>query len=159
MSEPGEVIELNREHLLKLIHDDSELSDIFMQAFIYAEPINRKTCSDLLLVGSNNSAGTLRIKEFLTRNDYPYLYIDLERDSGTQELLDYFQISIEDVPVVICREKKALRNPSNQQLANCLNFNEPIDQIQMRDVIIIGAGPAGLSAAVYCASEELMSWC
>jgi thioredoxin reductase (NADPH) len=156
VSEPGEVIEIAREQLLNLIQCDSELSDIFIQAFILrrAELI-AKHAGDLLLIGSHHSSGTLHIKEFLTRNDHPYTYIDLERDSGTQELLDYFQISMNDIPVVICREEKILRNPSNQQLAICLGFNEPIDQTHMSDTIIVGAGPAGLSAAVYCASEGL----
>jgi thioredoxin reductase (NADPH) len=156
VSESGVVIEVTREDLLRLIQADSELSDIFMQAFILrrAELI-AKNASNVVLIGSTNSSGTLRVKEFLTRNDYPYLYIDLERDSGVQEMLDYFQISVEDVPVIICQGEKVLRNPSNQQIANCLGFNESIDQIHLHDVIIIGAGPAGLAAAVYCASEGL----
>lgn len=102
-----------------------------------------------------HSAGTLRIKEFLTRNGQPYSYIDLERDPDVQNLLDSFQIASSEIPVVICRGQLVLRNPSNQQLANCLGFNETIDQTQMRDLIIIGAGPSGLAAAVYGASEGL----
>ena len=110
---------------------------------------------DVVLVGSTHSAGTLRIKEFLMRNGHPYSYIDLERDPEVQNLLDGFHIAASEIPVVICRGESVLRNPTNQQVADCLGFNESIDQTQMRDVVIIGAGPAGLAAAVYGASEGL----
>src|SRR5207245_3652106 len=66
-----------------------------------------------------------------------------------------FHVSVEDVPVLICRGELVLRNPSNTQIADCLGFNAPIDQTQLRDVVVIGAGPAGLAAAVYGASEGL----
>jgi thioredoxin reductase (NADPH) len=69
--------------------------------------------------------------------------------------LDSFQILANDIPVLICQGKFVLRNPSNQQIANCLGFNELINQTAVRDLIIIGAGPSGLAAAVYGASEGL----
>ena len=99
--------------------------------------------------GSNHCSGTLRVKEFLTRNGHPYSYIDLDRDADVQSLLDQFHVTAADVPVVICRGDVVLRNPTNQQIADCLGFNEAIDQTQIRDVVIVGAGPAGLAAAVY----------
>jgi thioredoxin reductase (NADPH) len=102
-----------------------------------------------------HSAGTLRVKEFLTRNGHPFHYIDLDRDSDAQELLDQFHVSAADVPVLICRGDAVLRNPSNPQIAECLGFNDPIDQTHVRDLVIVGAGPAGLAAAVYGASEGL----
>jgi thioredoxin reductase (NADPH) len=89
------------------------------------------------------------------RNGHPYSYIDLERDPDVQNLLDSFHIAAIEIPVVICQGKIVLRNPSNQQIAGCLGFNESIDQTQVRDLIIIGAGPSGLAAAVYGASEGL----
>jgi thioredoxin reductase (NADPH) len=105
--------------------------------------------------GANNSSGTLRIKEFLTRNGYPHAYIELEGESKVQELLDHFQVTAGDVPIVICRGKIVLRNPTNQQVADCLGFNEGIDLTKVRDVIVVGAGPSGLAAAVCAASEGL----
>src|SRR5207253_11206524 len=96
-----------------------------------------------------------RIKECLTRNGHPYSYVDLDTDPGVQALLDRFQISVDDVPVLICRDKSVLRNPTNAQIADCLGFNEAIDQTHLRDVVVIGGGPAGLAAAVYAASEGL----
>ena len=89
------------------------------------------------------------------RNGQPYSYMDLERDSDVQNLLDSFQISASEIPVLICRGQLVLRNPTNQEIADCLGFNESIDQTHVRDLIIIGAGPSGLAAAVYGASEGL----
>src|SRR6058998_529168 len=154
--ESGEVIELDHEHLLALVQTDSELSELIMRAFILRRvELIARGFGDAVLLGSTHSPGTLRIKEFLTRNNHPYSYIDLDRDSGVQALLDRFHVSVQDVPVVICRSELVLRSPSNEQLAECLGFNEAINQTQLRDVVIIGAGPAGLAAAVYGASEGL----
>jgi thioredoxin reductase (NADPH) len=155
-SKTGEVIELDRQRMLALVQTDAELGEILMRAFILRRvELVAAGVGDVVLVGSTHSAGTLRIKEFLMRNGHPYSYIDLEHDLQVQNLLDGFHISAGDIPVVICRGKLVLRNPTNQQLADCLGFNESIDQTQMRDLVIIGGGPAGLAAAVYGASEGL----
>jgi thioredoxin reductase (NADPH) len=95
------------------------------------------------------------VEEFLTRNGHPFHYIDLDRDADAQDLLDRFHVSAADVPVVIYRGDAVLRNPSNQQIADCLGFNDAIDRTHVRDLVIVGAGPAGLAAAVYGASEGL----
>jgi thioredoxin reductase (NADPH) len=155
-TQSGEVIEVDREQLLSLVQTDSELGDILMRAFILrrSELIARGV-SDVVLVGSIHCAGTLRVKEFLTRNGHPYSYIDLDRDDGVQDLLDHFRVSAADVPILICRGKVVLRDPTNEEIAECLGFNEAIDQTHVRDVVIVGAGPSGLAAAVYGASEGL----
>jgi len=154
--EKGEVIEVGREELLALVQTDSELSDLFVRAYLLRR-VNLVAygIGDVVLVGSMHSPGTLRIKEFLTRNRNPYSYIDLDRDAGVQELLDRFHVGVDDVPVVICRGTAVLRNPTNGEVAGCLGFNEAIDQTHIRDVAIVGAGPSGLAAAVYGASEGL----
>jgi thioredoxin reductase (NADPH) len=110
---------------------------------------------DIVLIGSMHSAGTLRIKEFFMRNGHPYSYIDLDRDPEVQNLLDVFHIVASQIPVVIWRGDIVLRDPTTQQVADCLGFNEAIDQTQVRDLVIIGAGPSGLAAAVYGSSEGL----
>lgn len=154
--EPSEVIEIVREQLLAMVQTDSELSDIFMRAFILRRlALIEREVGDVVLVGSSHSLGTLRIKEFLTRNGHPYSYIDLDRDDDVQELLDRFHVEISELPVLICRGQIALRNPDNEQVAECLGFNVGIDATKVRDLVIIGAGPAGLAAAVYGASEGL----
>jgi thioredoxin reductase (NADPH) len=156
VGESGEMIEVDRDDLLALIQTDSELSEIVMRAFILRRAeLVAQNVGDVVLVGSRHCAGTLRVKEFLTRNGHPYSYIDLDTDDGVQTLLDHFQVSAADVPVLICRGAVVLRNPTNQQIADCLGFNDAIDQTHLRDLVIIGAGPAGLAAAVYGASEGL----
>jgi len=119
--EDGEVIQVARESLLALIQTDAELSEILMRAFILRRvELLAQGIGDATLVGSNHSADTLRIKEFLTRNAHPYAYIDLERDADVQNLLDHFHIEVTDIPVVICRGETVLRNPTNSRLPTVL---------------------------------------
>ena len=156
VTKQGEVIELDNQQILGLVQTDAELSDILMRAFILRRvELIAAGVGDIVLVGSAYSADTLRIKEFLMRNGHPYSYIDLERDPDVQNLLDSFQVSASEVPVLICRGELVLRNPSNQEIAECLGFNESIDEAHVRDLVIVGAGPSGLAAAVYGASEGL----
>ena len=152
----GEVIEVARDDLLALIQTDGELSAIFMRAFILrrVELITRGV-SDVVVLGSSHCQGTLRVREFLTRNGHPHTMLDLDRDAGVQELLDRFHVTAADVPVVITCGDDPLRNPTNQQIADALGFNDAIDQTHVRDLVIVGAGPSGLAAAVYGASEGL----
>lgn len=153
---PGEVIEIDRNQLLALVQTDSELSDIIMRAFILRRvELISHGLGDVVLIGSNYCAGTLRIKEFMMRNGLPYTFVDLDHDAGVSELLDRFQIKVSDVPVLICRGELVLRSPTNSEVAKCLGLNEMIDPAQVWDVVVIGAGPAGLAAAVYAASEGL----
>jgi thioredoxin reductase (NADPH) len=154
--EAGEVIELDHEQLLEIIQTDADLSEILMRAFLLRRArLIAAGIGDVVLIGSVHSQETLRIQEFLTRNSHPYQYIDLDRDTGVQELLDRFQVAVTDIPVMICRGEVVLRNPSNRDISDCLGFNDPIDQAQMHDTVIVGAGPSGLAAAVYAASEGL----
>jgi thioredoxin reductase (NADPH) len=145
-----------RERLLTLVQNDSDLSDVFMRAFVLrrAELVNRGL-GDVVLVGSDHCSGTLRIREFLMRNDYPFAQIDLDHEPDVEKLLAQFHIALEDVPVLICRGRMILRNPSNQEIADCLGFNAAIEVSKPRDVIIVGGGPSGLGSAVYAASEGL----
>jgi thioredoxin reductase (NADPH) len=153
-TKPGKVIELDWQQMLSLIQTDAELGEILMRAFILRRvELIAAGVGDVVLVGSTYSASTHRIKEFLMRNGQPYSYMDLERDPDVQNLVDSFQNSASEIPVLICRGQLVLRNPSNQEIAACLGF-ESIEQTHVRD-IIIGAGPSGLAAAVYGASEGL----
>ena len=152
----GELVELDREHLLAIVQTDSELSDILMRAFVLRRvELIAQGLGDVVLVGSSHSADTLRLREFLTRNGHPFSYMDIEREADVQELLDRFGVDPGEIPILICRGSVVLRNPSNPRVAECLGFNEAIDPVKLRDVVIVGAGPAGLAAAVYGASEGL----
>jgi len=155
-AEPGELIEIERDTLRTLVQTDSELSDIFLRAFIIRRlELIARGIGDVVLIGSNHSLDTFRIKDFFTRNYQPYSYIDLERDAEVQYLLDRFHLETTDLPVLICRGSFILRNPSNQEIVDCLGFNESVDRTHVRDMVVVGAGPAGLAAAVYGASEGL----
>ncbi len=156
VTEPGEVIELTREALLTLVQTDAELSEIFMRAFVLRRlELIAHDLGDVVVVGSSHSAGTLRVKEFLTRNGHPFQYLDLDRDRDAQEVLDRFHVAVGDVPVVLGCGGTVLRNPTNAQIAQSLDFNEDVDETRVSDLVIVGAGPAGLAAAVYGASEGL----
>lgn len=156
VTERGELLELSSEGLRSLIARDAELSEIIMRAFILRRlALITNHLGNVILMGSSHSAATLGLREFLGRNGHPYTYVDLDSDKTSQELLDRFAVKLEDVPIVICDAHAVLRNPSIQQLAECLGLNVSIDSTQVRDLIIVGAGPAGLGAAVYAASEGL----
>jgi thioredoxin reductase (NADPH) len=156
VTEPGEFLKVSGDGLRSLVAKDAELSEILLRAFILRRlELIRRGWGNVIVMGSQHSAKTLELREFLSRNGYPYTYVDLDRDGTSQELLDRFEVKAAEVPVVICNGRSVLRNPSIQELANCLGFNVSIDSKHVRDVIIVGAGPAGLAAAVYAASEGL----
>jgi len=155
-AEPGEFLEVSADALHSLIARDAELSDIFMRAFIQRRlALVTEGMGNVVILGSRYSADTLRLREFLTRNGHPHSYIDLDSDTTAQELLDRFSLTIDEIPVAICSGKAVLRNPTTQQLAQCLGFAGTVDESRIRDVAIVGGGPAGLAAAVYAASEGL----
>jgi thioredoxin reductase (NADPH) len=156
VTEPGEFLELSGDALRALVAKDAELSEILMRAFILRRlELVRQGYGNAILMGSRHSAQTLQLREFFSRNGHPYTYVDLDTDRTAQELLDRFQVKLADVPVVICHGRTVLRSPSIRQVADCLGFNVSIDNTHVRDLIIVGAGPAGLAAAVYAASEGL----
>lgn len=156
VAEPGEFLELSADALRSLIAKDAELSDTFMRAFIQRRlALITEGLGNVIIMGSRHSANTLRLREFLTRNGHPHTYVDLDSDTAAQELLDRFSLKIDEIPVVICSGAAVMRNPTTQQLAECLGFAGTPDESRVRDVAIVGAGPAGLAAAVYAASEGL----
>jgi thioredoxin reductase (NADPH) len=156
VGEEGEVLELHRDVLRTIVLTDSELSDVLMRAFILRRvALLAGGFGDVVLIGSLHSADTLRLKEFLMRNAHPQTYVDVDSDPEVQVLLDRFGVKVDEIPVFICRGDVVLRNPSNQEVADCLGFNADIDLAVVRDLLVVGAGPAGLAAAVYGASEGL----
>jgi thioredoxin reductase (NADPH) len=156
VSKSGEVVQLTRDQMHALIQTDAEISEVLLSALIHRRiAMVAQGIGDVLLIGSAQSAATLRIKAFLTRNGHPYKYLDLDRDADVRDVLDRFRVDAAGIPVVICRGEAVLKNPSNEEIADCLGFNDRIDRCHLRDVAIIGAGPAGLAAAVCAASEGL----
>ena len=152
----GEFLQIASGEFRALVAKDAELGDILMKAYILRRMLLiTEEASNVLVLGSLNCANTLRLREFLGRNGYPYKFIDLDTDERSQSILDHFQVKVDEVPVVICNARSVLRNPSIRELADCLGLNVSIDESQVRDLIVVGAGPSGLAAAVYAASEGL----
>jgi thioredoxin reductase (NADPH) len=156
MIESGELLVIPPAGVRKLVQVDAELSEILMRAFILRRVgLISRSAGETVLIGSLHSAATLRIREFLTRNGQPHAYLDVDKDAAVQALLDRFGLGVSDVPVVICRYERVLKNPSNEELAECVGLKIALDPKAVRDLVIIGAGPAGLASAVYGASEGL----
>ncbi len=152
----GAVIAVDREDLRTLVQRDSELSEILMRAFILRRvALMNQEANDMVLVGSRHSGNTQRIREFLSRNGQPFTYQDVETDPSVQVLLDRFHVGVDEVPVIVCRGGHVLKNPTIERLASKIGLNTDLDASEVRDVVIVGAGPAGLAAAVYGASEGL----
>jgi thioredoxin reductase (NADPH) len=152
----GEILELRPDDLRALVARDAGLGEIFLRAFLLRRLllINRQL-GNVVVIGSRHSADTLRLREFLGRNGHPYTYVDLDLDEASQSLLDRFAIAVTEIPIVICDGVTVLHNPSTTQLADSLGLNDNIDTSRLHDLIVVGAGPAGLAASVYAASEGL----
>ena len=150
------IIALDRDDLRSLVQRDSELSEILMRAFILRRVALVATGNEaMVLLGSRHSADTMRIKEFLSRNGQPFTYQDVETDPDVQALLDRFHVGVNEVPVIVCQGGHVLKNPSVELLSSKLGLTAQLDPREVREVVIVGGGPAGLAAAVYGASEGL----
>jgi thioredoxin reductase (NADPH) len=154
--EGGEVLAIDNADLRSIVQTDSQLSELFMRAYILRRvALMTAGSSDVVLLGSTRSAGTLRLQQFFTRNSYPYVNLDIDSDASVRELLERFHVGVEDFPVLVCHGSVVLKNPSNEEVAATLGMNQQIDDDRVRDVIVVGAGPAGLASGVYAASEGL----
>ena len=154
--EASTLLEIDRTNLRHIMQTDAALGQILLNAFVLRRVfLISNSIGDAVLVGSNHSSDTLCLREFLARNGQPHTYLDVEVDPDVETVLDQFGVPLADLPVLICRGTLALRNPSNSEAVACLGLNTGIDQADISDVLVIGAGPSGLAAAVYGASEGL----
>jgi thioredoxin reductase (NADPH) len=155
VTKSGSVLELTREKVLSLMAKDTELGDILMGAFVARRLLMIQLGEgNVILFGTGSSARTLALREFLTRNGHPFTYVDIDTDSCAGELMEKLAVRKGEIPLVYCNSRYVLRVPSIAELAACLDLNINVDK-SVRDVVVIGAGPAGLAAAVYAASEGL----
>ena len=153
--EDSEVLRIGTDRFHRIVVEDSELSDLFLRTFLARRSaLIAGDYSSIRVVGSRYARETHRIREFLTRNSLPFAFVDLERDEGRRALLDTLHVGIEETPIVICREGHVARNPSDARLAHVLGF-DVVDETEICDVVVVGAGPAGLAASVYASSEGL----
>ena len=151
----GRLLELPAERARSLVQTDPELSQIFLRAFLLRRTLlMTQSAAYIVLIGSRHSAATLTLEEFLTRNNQPYAYIDADRDAGVQSALEGFGVGVDDVPVFVCSGKQVLKKPTIEEVAECLGLSR-LSRDVVRDLVVVGAGPAGLAAAVYAASEGL----
>jgi thioredoxin reductase (NADPH) len=150
----GEVTQVPAAALRKLLAEDEELSNLILRAFMSRRSILIDIGAGVKVVGSRYSQDTRRVRTFLARNRMPYHWMDLEDDEEAEALLRGIGVSACETPVVIGVEQ-VLRNPSNADIASLLGFGSRGAAPPMCDLIIVGAGPAGLAAAVYGASEGL----
>ena len=150
-----ETIEVPADRLRRLVVENSELSDIILAAFLARrQELLASGSGSLTIVGSRFSPDTFRIREFLERNSRPFEWIDLESDGRVSSLLEGFGVGPEETPIVIDSNGVVTHNPTVEQMAECFGLSH-IEESQIYDVIVVGAGPAGLAAAVYAASEGL----
>jgi thioredoxin reductase (NADPH) len=108
-----------------------------------------------IVVGRSGQADMLRLENFLERNGHPHQHLDPAADSCARTLIERFHIQPNELPIVLCPNGQLLRNPTEGELARCIGLVRPIDPDRLYDVAIVGAGPAGLAAAVYAGSEGL----
>lgn len=158
VAEPAEVLAVPLPGLRKALSRHPELGDSLLRAFIIRRELLIGQLTGIRVIGSRFSPDSRRVREFAARNRLPHTFIDLERDQQAEELLRQLGIRPQDTPVVIVRGTTVLRDPTNAQLALALGLPPPTREdssARVHDLLIVGAGPAGLGAAVYGASEGL----
>jgi len=153
--EPVEAIAVPPDRLRAMLIAEAELGERIMRALILRRVGLIEAGAGPIIVGGEANADVLRLVNFLRRNGHPYQSLDPATDGCGQTLVERFQIEPEELPIVLCPGGQLLRNPSEAQLARCVGLVGPIDADKLYDVVIIGAGPAGLATSVYAASEGL----
>jgi thioredoxin reductase (NADPH) len=152
----GEVLELTAAALRQAVDALPEIGEIVLKAFLTRRTLLLSDGFEgIKIIGSRFSPDAHRLRDFATRNAIPFTWIDLESDEQAETLLRQFGVPPSATPVVIGREGRYLANPTVAQLAHCAGLEATIDPSELLDLIVVGAGPAGLAAAVYAASEGL----
>ncbi|NID04071.1 FAD-dependent oxidoreductase [Luteibacter jiangsuensis] len=140
----------------KLVSGEPDIGEIIMRAFILRRVgLIQSGQGGVILVGSSHAADTIRLRSFLIRNGYPYRLLDVDVDEDAVHMLDCLGVRPPECPVVVMPDRRVLRCPSTSQLADELGITILLDSDHVHDLAVIGAGPAGLAAAVYAASEGL----
>jgi len=159
MGQDGRVVRMNRTQFRKLLVAEPDIGELVTRAFILRRVgvLNHEQAA-VRLIGTRHSPDTQRLERFMDRNGYPFRFLDADHPDSRGQVhgeLASFGLGRADLPVVICPNDQVGRNPSNAELADCLGMFEEIDLDKVHDVVVVGAGPAGLASAVYSASEGL----
>ena len=151
----GEVLAISRERLKEVVTEEPNLSDIILKAFLARRSWSVRTGLGLRIIGSRHSGDATRLRGFAARNRLPHVWIELEEDPGVEALLEGFGTDASETPVTIWQDKHVLKNPTNAELARAIGLKVDVPRKRTYDLVVVGAGPAGLGAAVYGASEGL----
>jgi thioredoxin reductase (NADPH) len=151
----GEVIQVPVEKLREIVAEDKALSDVILGAFMARRSFLIEVETGIKLIGSRFSPDSRRLREFLARNRMPHQWIDLEEDDDAEALLGELSIEPDQTPVVIAGGGEILRNPTNAELGTAIGLGSRGAPPVLCDLVVVGAGPAGLAAALYAASEGL----
>jgi thioredoxin reductase (NADPH) len=154
VQEPGAVLQVPAERLLRIVSEDATLGDLVLRAYLQRRELLTGLGAGLKIVGSRFSRDTRRLRDFAARNRLPHRWIDPEHDPAVETLLRRLGIAPEETPVVIWGDS-VLHNPGNAELAEVVGLRESVPSAEVCDLLVVGAGPAGLAAAVYGASEGL----
>jgi thioredoxin reductase (NADPH) len=155
VSKEGEVLAIPRERLKEVVTEEPNLSDIILRAFLARRSYMMRTGLGLRIIGSRHSSDARRLREFAARNRLPHVWIELEEDPGAEDLLEQFGAKPSEAPVTIWQGEDMLKNPTNSEFAHAVGLEIHAPRERTYDLVVVGAGPAGLGASVYGASEGL----
>jgi thioredoxin reductase (NADPH) len=155
VQEPGEVLGVPVDEVRGIVAGDPALGDLILRAYLIRRSMLIDLGVGLRIVGSRYSPDTRRLRDFAARNQLPHRWIHLEEDPSAEALLQALGVAPEETPIVIWRGSEVMRNPSNAELAQAVGLRPQAVPDRILDVLVVGAGPAGLAASVYGASEGL----
>ncbi|HZG62087.1 MAG TPA: FAD-dependent oxidoreductase [Rubrobacteraceae bacterium] len=151
----GSVLTISSERLRKVVTEEPDLSDIILKAFLARRAWGMRTGLGLRIVGSRHSSDATRLREFAARNRLPHVWIELEEDPKAEALLEKYGVKPSETPVTIWQGEDVLKNPTNTEFARTIGLKVDAPWERAYDLVVVGAGPAGLGASVYGASEGL----
>src|SRR3954447_9528195 len=152
--EAGELLQVPRRRLREFIDSETSIAELILHAYLARRALLIGIGAGPRLIGSRYSEDTRRLRVFLTRNRFPHGSLDLEQDEGAEALIDKLGLEPSETPILL-HGGRLLRNPSNDEVARALGLQRPSKAESVCDLLVVGAGPAGLAAAVYGASEGL----
>jgi thioredoxin reductase (NADPH) len=154
--EPVEALIIAPDRLRALLVAEAELGERIMRALILRRVGLLETgAGGPVIIGRADNGDVLRLRGFLRRNGHPHQQLDPEADPEAKALVERFHVDPGQLPIVLCPGGQLLRNPGENELARCIGLVGPIDPNRIYDVVVVGAGPAGLATAVYAGSEGL----
>jgi thioredoxin reductase (NADPH) len=155
-AEDGRVIQLNTVELRRAVDELPELGEILVKAFLARRAmLIGQDFSGVTIIGSRFSPDAHRLRDFASRNGVPFRWLDLETDTQADTLLRHLNIPASAIPIVLGSTGRWMSNPTIAEFARCMGLDVTLEPDHIYDLVVVGAGPAGLAASVYAASEGL----